>query len=219
MFFLIDLENVHEAGMQGSGYLNCEDRLILFYSDSAPTMETRHLEDIQESGCEFAICKLQKPRKNALDFYIVTKLGEIFGSGYEEIVAIISQDDGFRSAKEYWAQCSKPARTVVLGENIERAIVSANIHDQRTQMIHLRTKKQEIASFYAAYKENRRIREVLESLFAGTEYQSRIGEIEALLNGGKEKSPKVIYLDALRRFGRRDGLAVYRQLKSGVSGL
>lgn len=219
MYFLVDLENVHEAGMQGSGYLNQEDKLILFYSDSAPTLEIRYLEDIQESGCEFAICKLKKARKNALDFYIVTKLGEIFGSGYSGIVAIISQDDGFRSAKEYWAQCSQPARTVVLGESIERAIISANLRDQRTQMIHQRTKKQEISSFYAAYKENRRIREALEALFAGTEYQSRIGEIEALLNGGKGQSPKVIYLNALHRFGRRDGLAVYRQLKSGVSGL
>ena len=219
MYFLVDLENVHEAGMQGSGYLNQEDKLILFYSDSAPTLETRYLEDIQESGCEFAICKLKKARKNALDFYIVTKLGEIFGSGYSGIVAIISQDDGFRSAKEYWAQCSQPARTVVLGESIERAIISANLRDQRTQMIHQRTKKLEIASFYAAYKENRRIREALEALFEGTEYQSRIGEIEALLNGGKDQSPKVIYLNALHRFGRRDGLAVYRQLKSGVSGL
>lgn len=219
MYFLVDLENVHEAGMQGSGYLNQEDKLILFYSDSAPTLETRYLEDIQESGCEFAICKLKKARKNALDFYIVTKLGEIFGSGYSGIVAIISQDDGFRSAKEYWSQCSQPARTVVLGESIERAIISANLRDQRTQMIHQRTKKLEIASFYAAYKENRRIREALEALFEGTEYQSRIGEIEALLNGGKDQSPKVIYLNALHRFGRRDGLAVYRQLKNGVSGL
>jgi len=80
---------------------------------------------------------------------------------------------------------------VVLGESIERAIISASLCDQRTQMIHQSTRKQEIAGFYAAYKESRRIRQALESLFAGTEYQSRIGEIEALLDG--EKSPKVIY--------------------------
>lgn len=73
-------------------------------------------------------------------------------------------------------------------------------------------------AFTRPIKESRRIRQALEALFAGTEYRSRIGEIEALLNGGKGKSPKVIYLDALRRFGRRDGLAVYRQLKSRAEG-
>ena len=148
------------------------------------------IEAHREWGCEFEICRLKKARKNALDFYIVTRLGEIFGSGYQGVAAIISQDDGFRSAKEYWASCAKPPRTVVLGENTERAIISANLHDQRTQMIHQSTRKQEIASFYAAYKENRRIREALESLFAGTEYQSRIGEIEALLNGGRGSLPR-----------------------------
>lgn len=80
---------------------------------------------------------------------------------------------------------------MALGENIERAIISASLCGQRTQMIHQSTRKQEIAGFYAAYKESRRIRQALESLFAGTEYRSRIGEIEALLDG--EKSPKVIY--------------------------
>jgi len=58
------------------------------------------IEAHREWGCEFEICRLKKARKNALDFYIVTRLGEIFGSGYQGVAAIISQDDGFRSAKE-----------------------------------------------------------------------------------------------------------------------
>ncbi|MCI9375774.1 MAG: hypothetical protein HFF85_05165, partial [Oscillibacter sp.] len=41
---------------------------------------------------------------------------------------------------------------------------------------------------------------------------ARTGEIEELLKNGK--TPKIIYLDALRRFGRRDGLTVYNTLKS-----
>jgi len=212
MYFLVDVENVKNAGLRGSDSLLPTDHVILFYSDSTPHLEARHLEDIRDSGCGLEVCKLLKVRKNALDFYIATRLGEIFGSGYQSTALVISRDEGFQSLREYWANRADPPRRVLVSESIERGIVSANMADRRTAQIRQRMKMTDIGGFHAACEERNRLRRLLEESFAGTGLTGRMEEIEALVKSGG--SPKVIYLDALRRFGRKDGLEVYRRLKS-----
>lgn len=212
MYFLIDYENVKNAGMQGTEYLVSTDHVIVFYSAAVPNMEARYLEEIKASGCTFEICKLVKPHKNALDFYIATRLGEIYGGGYTGALSIISRDDGFHALRDYWASCAAVPRQVLINDSIERSIISANLPNQRTAFIHARLKSTDIGNFYAAYAESLNLRNQLEEAFAGTEFSSRMREIEDILKNGK--TPKVIYLDALRRFGRKDGLAVYKTLKA-----
>lgn len=83
MLFLVDYGNIGNMGMKGCHYLNEADRVIIFYSDARRHMERRYLEDIANVGCIFEICKLYKSGKNALDFYITSKLGELFGGGFD----------------------------------------------------------------------------------------------------------------------------------------
>jgi len=90
--------------MQGTEYLLPSDYVILFYSDMVQHMEQCYLNDIQASGCGFEICKLLKQRKNGLDFYITTKLGELFGAGRTNRAVIISNDTGFQAVREYWQE-------------------------------------------------------------------------------------------------------------------
>ena len=94
MLFLIDYENVGRAGMRGSEFLNPQDHVIVFYSEVQKNAERRSLENIVSSGCVFEICKLYRTGKNALDFYIVSRLGQLIGGGYEGISVIVSQDCG-----------------------------------------------------------------------------------------------------------------------------
>lgn len=212
MYFLIDYENVKNAGMQGTEYLRPSDHVIVFYSAAVPNMEARYLEEIKSSGCTFEVCKLVKPHKNALDFYIATRLGQIYGGGYTGSLAIISRDDGFHALRDYWAFCSADPHQVLTCDSIERGIISANSPDKRTALIHARLKSTDIGNFYSAYAESLNLRSQLDEAFAGTEFSGRTSEIEDILKNGK--TPKVIYLDTLRRFGRKDGLAVYKTLKS-----
>ena len=46
MLFLIDYENVRNAGMRGCEFLQPSDWVIVFYSKESPNMETRFLETI-----------------------------------------------------------------------------------------------------------------------------------------------------------------------------
>lgn len=96
MYFLIDYENVGSLGLRGSEFLVSSDHVILFYSASAPHMEHRHWENICKSGCGFEVCTLFKQRKNGLDFYIATKVGELFGAERTKHAVIVSNDTGFQ---------------------------------------------------------------------------------------------------------------------------
>lgn len=212
MYFLIDYENVKNAGMRGTDYLQANDSLILFFSKFTPNMETRYLLDIQKSGCFFDTCKLVKTQKNGLDFYIASRLGEIFGQGYRGNAVIVSKDTGFQAVKDYWTSRAKPAHKVVLSESIEQGIIAANEHDERTEQIRTGLKPADISTFFADYQEELRLRQLLQEVFSDTEYIDRTAEMEEIIKSSK--TAKVVYLSTLHCFGRKDGLAVYQRLKN-----
>ena len=95
MYFAIDYENVGNNGMKGSEYLSEEDTVEIFFSAAGPTISQGIFENMKNAKCRLLICKLQNQRKNALDFYIATRLGEMIGRGYQESIAIISNDKDF----------------------------------------------------------------------------------------------------------------------------
>lgn len=213
MLFLVDYENVGNTGMKGCDYLNGQDHLIVFYSEAKKHMERRTLEDITASGCTFEICKLCKTGKNALDFYIASRLGELIGEGYEGIAVIVSNDGGFGAVRDYWAQRAAHKRRILLSPCIEDGIVSGNENDERTGKLRRLREKLAIGGYHSVYAERMRIKTVLQKLFTGTQYENKIEEIQNMLEG-KEKSSKVIYLNSLHLFGKKGGLEVYNKIKA-----
>lgn len=213
MLFLIDYENVGNAGMKGCHYLDASDYIIIFYSETRKNMERRFLEDIANSGCTFETCKLCKTGKNALDFYIASKLGEIFGGGFEETSVIVSRDAGFQAVRDYWDKRSIHRRRVLLASCVEDGIVSSNESSDRTRELKQLRENLTIGEFFADYTERLRIREVIKSLFEGTEYEEMTGEIQKLMEE-KKKTPKNIYLYCLHFFGKDSGLAIYNKMKA-----
>ena len=213
MLFLVDYENVGNAGMKGSGYLNAMDHIIVFYSETKKNMERRSLENITTLGCIFEICKLCKTGKNALDFYIVSKLGELFGSGQEGIAVIVSNDNGFQAVRDYWEKRADRKRRVLLSPCVEDGIVSGGENNERTRELKRLRENLTIGGYHAAYMESARIKAVLQRLFEGTEYENMTEEIRKLIEG-KEKTSKEIYLNCLHLFGRNSGLAIYNKVKA-----
>ena len=213
IIYLIDYENVSNSGMRGCNYLDKGDYVILFYSDARKHVERRTFDAITASGCTFEICKLCKAGKNALDFYIVSRLGELIGSGYEGLPVIVSQDGGFQSVRDYWGKRSPRRKRIVLSQCIEDGIVSGNENNQRTKELRKLRENLNLEKQYSAYAERIRIKNVLEELFEGTEYEAMTEEIQGILEG-KEKNSRVIYLSSLHLFGRKNGLAIYNKIKN-----
>ena len=150
MLFMIDYENVGNAGMRGCDYLNTQDHVIVFYSEAKKHMEHRTLEAVSGSGCTFEICKLCKTGKNALDFYIATRLGELFGEGYEGIAVIVSNDSGFQAVRDYWEKRAVHKRKIILSNCIEDGIVSGNENNERTRELRRLREKLAIGGYYSA---------------------------------------------------------------------
>lgn len=213
MLFLIDYENVGNAGMKGCNYLNSSDYIIIFYSETRKNMERRFLEDITNSGCTFEICKLCNNGKNALDFYMASRLGEIFGCGFEETTVIVSRDAGFQAVRDYWGKRAIHRRRVLLANCVEDGIVSSNESSDRTRELKQLRENLTIGGFFSDYTEKLRIRAVVKSLFEGTEYEEMTEEIQKLMEG-KRKTPKIIYLNCLHFFGKDSGLAIYNKIKA-----
>ena len=214
MYFLIDFENVKNSGMKGSEYLFAGDTVELFFSSACPNIANKIFVDIKKSGCEVRICKLQNPRKNALDFYIASRIGELIGSGYQDSIVIISNDHGFRSVQEYWRECSDTKKRVLLSNTITDGIISANHANERTRILREQEKMVSIEVEYAKYEENRRIHQLLFKQFAGTEYEEHLAEIEEVYE--KRNDKKVLYLDSLKHFGRKNGIKIYNEMKKLV---
>ncbi len=212
MYFLVDFENVRNLGMRGTEFLLRSDCVVLFYSEAAPAIEQRHLNNIQLSGCGFEICKLLKKRKNGLDFYIATKVGALFGAERCQNLVIVSNDNGFQAVREYWQDRSGTKHRVALSESIEHGILAANENSERADLIRSCRKNVDIGNFYAAYQENLKLQRMLQEAFSGTAFTGRLKEIKEILKPGA--TPKVIYLDSLRHFGRKEGQEIYRILKT-----
>ncbi len=211
MYFLVDYENVKNQGMQGAEFLQKEDALTVFYSEAACKMESKFLEQVEGSGCDFQSCKLLKVGKNALDFYIATRLGAAFGQGYKGDAAIVSRDNGFLAVKEYWERASLEKHHVILAPSLECAMMQSTEKSVRTDHVKKQKLSKSIEAFTEAYQEKQKLRIALRKAFKETDFEDCLDEIVEIAESGE--SLNTIYRNSLRRFGRDSGLDIYRKMK------
>lgn len=215
IYFMIDFENVGNQGLKGAEYLTIEDRVFIFYSRSCNKVERREWDQMLSSRSKLEICGLKAGGKNALDFYIASKVGEIYGAGYDGTVAVVSKDKGFQALKDYWWSCAKKPHSIVLKPNIEQSIVSSNENSVRRKEIINQLQLLGLETEYARHEERMRIHDLLEKEFKDTVYEDRLERIEEILERGKQR--KVLYLDSLKSFGRKDGTVIYNKIKDSMA--
>ena len=211
MYFLIDFENVKSSGLRGTDYLEEADFLTIFYSDAVHNCERRYLHEIEKSGCEFDICKLKRVGKNGLDFYIASRIGEFYGTGHKEQIAIVSKDTGFNAVCDYWSIRLPENKKVIVAPSIERAMIASDERSNRVKTLKSETAGANIGVYEARYRERRKLRELLKELFGESEYANQIPEIQEMLK--TEKTLKATYLGSLHRFGRKQGTVIYSKIK------
>lgn len=211
IYFMIDFENTGNLGLQGTSYLNNEDGVTIFYSKSSCNIEQRRIREIMETHCKFSICKLKKAGKNALDFYIASGIGELYGSGYNGSVIIVSNDRGFEAVRDYWKDCSKHPQSVIVRPNIEKGILASNENSIRFRKVKENLEKVDLEKEFLRYEERMKIRQALEDYFCDTKYKNDIEKIQGILE--EKQNKKIVYLNSLKNFGKKDGLMIYSKLK------
>lgn len=211
MYFLVDFENVRSNGLRGVDYLDKNDYLTLFFSAAAHSCEKRYLEEIEKSDCTFDTCKLVQTGKNGLDFYIATRVGEFYGNGHDDRIAIISKDQGYQAVRDYWDARLPSDKKIILSPSIERSLIASNDNSARVKQLKSKLGSVEIEVFQARYEERRCLQKVLKNIFGETAFADKMDEIQEMIEVGKSK--KIIYLDSLHRFGKKQGLEIYDHLK------
>lgn len=174
-------------------------------------MESRRIQEIIESDCAFHIYKLKKEGKNALDFYIVSRIGELYGQGCDGTVIIVSNDKGFEAVRDYWKNCAEPPKSVIVRSNIEKGILASAENSVRFRTIKKHLENVNLEKEYVRYEERSKMKKVLENYFCDTKYQGDIEKIQDILE--EKHSKKIVYLNTLKHFGRKDGLMIYGKVK------
>ena len=180
---MVDYENRGIEALRGIHHLNSEDALYIFYSDCCRKIHAENMKSIVDAGCDFHICKLKNTGKNALDFYIATELGAIFGGGYEGEIAIISNDKGYRAVIDFWKQNGDKKRNVVLAPDIQTGLLLMNMPQDQDRRIWLQNcmKPLDLGEEYAKYKQRKDFRNKLETVFLQTKYEGMIEQIMVLM--------------------------------------
>lgn len=211
MYFLVDFENVRSSGLRGVDYLEESDYLTIFFSNAACKCENRYLEEIEKSGCDFDTCKLQRVGKNGLDFYIATRVGEFYGTGHKDRIAIISKDKGYKAVRDYWDARLPSNHRIIISPSVERSLIASNDNSDRVRRLKAKLSGVDIDVFQAGYEERMKLQEHLRQIFAETNFANKMPEIQDMMETGK--TPKIIYLNSLHRFGRKQGLEIYNRIK------
>ncbi len=211
MYFLIDYENVNYAGLEGTEFLEKDDTVSFFYSDKCDKIISYRMKDIEKSGCTFEICKLKSVRKNGLDFYIASKVGEIFAMDCDAKIAIISADNGFQAVLDYWRPRLPVQNQLVKCKTIAKSILCVNGEGTRKILVTENMSVLELHTMFAKYEERNRIVAEITDVFADTKYETQILQIVDMVISAKK--PKILYLTSLKSFGKKNGTEVYRRIK------
>lgn len=216
---LVDYENVCSTdGLKGAEYLNQNDTLIIFYSQSCEKIRAEYIEAIEKSGCEFKTYKLKRTGKNALDFYIASECGYLSQTGETQLV-IISKDKGFSAVADFFRVKSELENIrVVVAPDIEHGLTTLNHPEDiaRRKLLMEKSKSLDIASEQARIQEHRAFAHRILAVFEDTDYKEKAVEILRFIEERREDTPKLLYTGSLHTFGREDGRVIYQMLKKVI---
>lgn len=152
--------------------------------------------------------------KNALDFYIASKVGEIFAVDKDAKIAIVSADKDYRSVLDYWTPRLSVPISWFVARHLLRQLAMLMEKVRERPLLNERMKILDLQTEYGRYEERKRIVNEITVLFAGTDYEALISQIVDMVISTDK--PKILYLTSLKSFGKKDGTEVYRKIKNSV---
>lgn len=102
--YLVDYENVSNAGLIGINQLSANDLVIIFYGAQVNSIPYEPHIAITDSAANIEQMKAEKTAKNYLDFQLTTYLGYKLGQNSYSEIYVISKDSGFDAVVDFWSQ-------------------------------------------------------------------------------------------------------------------
>ena len=120
--YLVDYENVSDAGLVGVDQLSNHDVVVIFYGSKVKSIAYESLIAITGSSASIEHVKAEKTAKNYLDFQLTTYLGYKLGQKTYSEIYIISKDSGFDAVVDFWSEkrySIKRQESVVVTEKVD----------------------------------------------------------------------------------------------------
>lgn len=211
MYSLVDLENVSNRGFDGAELLTAGDTVVVFCSRASHFLFGGTWSGLVESGCVMELYELEEKGCNALDFSIVSYVGELYGKEPTAIAAIVSKDKGYKVCIDYWME--RTGRQLLLTANILHGIRVAG-NGERQQRARVFEKKIDVCEKIPELKRQRRVGELLEQELRARNCLDALSF--CLLECNSERTPKQRYQDSLSTYGWGKGQEVYRAIKATI---
>ncbi len=102
-YYLIDYENVNEAGLEGCDKLTADDHVVLFYTDKANKISVDKFSMLRNADL---VAHKAPVRKQSVDMHLVSYLGYLIGTNSPEAelnYVIVSKDTDYDNIISFWA--------------------------------------------------------------------------------------------------------------------
>lgn len=208
---LVDYENVSNDGLIGTEYLNRDDRVTVFYSDTNTTIQKGFFNDLAKKAGSFDTVKLKQVRRNGLDFYIATRIGQLLETNPDEKILIISKDQGYLAVTDYCEKYAGMREKIQLAETIEAGLLVIDGDTERRRKILDNRNVVSLEMEYALYNERNALYRQIAELLSNTPYMDAIDQIFGIME--YSSTPKEKYAATLHAFGIRRGQEIYRIMK------
>jgi len=123
--YLVDYENVSDAGLVGVDQLSGNDIVVIFYGSKVKSVAYESLIAITSSSANIEHVKAEKTAKNYLDFQLTTYLGYKLGQNSYDAIFVISRDSGFDAVVDFWTEKGysiKRQESIVIKEKVVEEI-------------------------------------------------------------------------------------------------
>lgn len=140
--------------------------------------------------------ELEEKGPNALDFSIVSYVGELYGKDPTAVAVIVSKDNGYKACIDYWMR--RTGRQLLLTANILHGIKVAG-NGERQQRARVFEKKIDVREKIPELKRQRRVGELLEQELRARNCLDALSF--CLLECNSERTPKQRYQDSLFTYG------------------
>lgn len=211
MIYLVDYENVKNEGFMGYEFLTQEDVLYIFYSDCVPNIRKQISLKLFQPSMEVHLYKLKTTRKNAIDFYIATKLGELIEREQVTKVAIITKDHGFLSLTDFWGHVSETKCKIIVEKDIAECILKSGNNDEQYRQVKYQMTAVSLESAYSEYEQQKDLEGRLKAQLAGTEFEEDCPKVIDIFAHAENK--RGLYLSSLKQFGRERGTRLYASIR------
>jgi len=203
--FLIDYENVHSDGMVGVDMLSEDDEVVIFYSLNADTLTFELLHKLMFCKAKLSYYKIKRGGRNALDFQLSTYLGYLAESRSDAEFYIISRDNGYDYAIDFWESGYLDVKPKV-----------RRFPGIRQMLTFTARQASPVSPVSPASPINPaqivEVRVELPIIAAEETLSEEDSEVEKLLE--ESASPHELYIKAVKKFGQKKGVEVYRSIKA-----